>query len=123
MPINVPDSSKRPWGNFVTLSRIESPNGDTSVVKQITVKPKGRLSLQRHRLRSEAWTILSGRGIITRGKHTFAATPTGRFFIKQGQVHRIENTSSTEDLVFVEVTFGTFDEDDIERLEDDYERI
>ena len=43
--------------------------------------------------------------------------------IKQGACHRIENEKD-EPLVFIEVQTGTyFGEDDIVRLEDDYERV
>jgi mannose-6-phosphate isomerase-like protein (cupin superfamily) len=43
--------------------------------------------------------------------------------VPAGAAHRIEN-SGTGPLVFIEVQHGTsFDEDDIERLDDDYGRV
>ena len=43
--------------------------------------------------------------------------------IPQGVVHRMENRT-TEPMYFIEVQYGTyFGEDDIVRIEDDYNRI
>jgi mannose-1-phosphate guanylyltransferase/mannose-6-phosphate isomerase len=44
------------------------------------------------------------------------------FEIPQETKHRIINDSDSQDLVFIEVTTGHFDENDIERFEDDFGR-
>lgn len=108
----------RPWGEYLVLE-----DKDTHKVKRIKVKPGGRLSYQYHHKRSEVWTILSGTGRITlNGK--IEDNKTGDVIqIPQGMKHRIENPSIHEDCVFIEVQFGTyFGEDDIVRIEDDYNR-
>ncbi len=90
-------------------------------VKIITVEPGQRLSLQRHELRGELWHILDVPIDVTIGTFERLATPGETVWIRQGMVHRLGNCGETAGRV-LEVAFGTFDEDDIERLEDDYHR-
>ena len=40
----------KPWGSFQVIEE-----GEKYMVKKITVKPKGKLSLQSHEHRSEHW--------------------------------------------------------------------
>jgi dTDP-4-dehydrorhamnose reductase len=45
-------------------------------------------------------------------------------FVPRGAKHRMQNTSDTDDLVFVEVQVGNIlQEEDIIRYEDDYSRV
>lgn len=109
---------QRPWGSFVILH-----NDPAYVVKQISVLPGRRLSLQSHAHRSESWTIVSGEALITLGEVEFVGGALGQVFIPCGVKHRIKNTSEHDDLVIVEVQLGTvLDEADIVRYEDDYQR-
>lgn len=107
----------RPWGEYWVLDVSE-----THKVKRIKVNPKGRLSLQYHHYRAEVWTIVSGVGTITIDD-TIQEYKTGDVAkIPQGAHHRIENRTA-EPLIFIEVQYGTyFGEDDIVRIEDDYQR-
>ena len=108
----------RPWGKYEVL--LDTPNYK---VKRITVKPSGRLSYQYHNHRSEIWTIVSGTGLYTIDGVSQEAQYGQAIKIKQGVHHRIENEKD-EPLVFIEVQTGTyFGEDDIVRLEDDFERV
>ena len=107
----------RPWGYYEIL--IDEKN---SKVKKITVKPDGRLSYQYHYKRSEVWTIVSGTATMTLDdivtEHNYGET----ILIPQGTKHRVENKGQ-DALVFIEVQHGTyFGEDDIVRIEDDYNR-
>ena len=52
---------------------------------------------------------------------TWCSAPGDRVLVPAGAVHRLGN-SGTEPLRVLEIAFGHFDEDDIERLEDDYAR-
>ncbi len=107
----------RPWGYYEVLS--DAPDHK---VKRIVVKPGARLSLQRHRRRSEHWYIVKGRGVVTVDSREVELGPGESVDIPQGAAHRIANVGE-EDLVFIEVQRGDyFGEDDIERLEDDYGR-
>jgi mannose-6-phosphate isomerase-like protein (cupin superfamily) len=115
-PRNWLDADDRPWGRWE-----EYLNEDSYRVKRIIVHPGQRLSLQRHRLRSEHWVIVAGTGLFTLDDSEREIREGDTVFIPIGGVHRISNTGS-EDLVIIETQLGTCDEDDIERLEDDYGR-
>ncbi len=107
----------RPWGGFVVLEE-----GSRHKVKRVTVLPGCRLSLQRHRRRSEHWFIVQGEALVTRDGTDQRVVRGQSVDIPQGALHRILNPG-TEALVFVEVQTGDYlGEDDIERVEDDYGR-
>lgn len=107
----------RPWGHYEVFA--DTPNHK---LKNIVVYPGKRLSLQRHKRRSEHWHIISGEGLVTINNQQTLLVPGNSIDIPQGAVHRVENQGN-EDMSFVEVQRGDyFGEDDIERLEDDYGR-
>jgi len=111
------DIEERPWGRFFVIH--DQP---TYKLKRIEVDPGGRLSYQYHHKRSEAWTIVKGAGTITLDDHTKEYLKGETILIPQGVKHRIENKKN-EKVVFIEVQTGTyFGEDDIVRIEDDYNR-
>ncbi len=92
-------------------------------VKRIVVESSGVLSLQRHKLRSEHWFVVSGKGIASVEGKDYPVQQGSAVDIPAIKTHRLENTS-TENLVIIEVQTGEyFGEDDIERLEDKYGRI
>jgi mannose-6-phosphate isomerase len=91
-------------------------------LKRITVYPGQRLSLQRHRRRSEHWYIVQGKAVVTLDDREISLEECESVDIPKGAVHRIKNPGK-ENMVFVEIQTGDyFSEDDIERLEDDYDR-
>ncbi|WP_334090022.1 mannose-1-phosphate guanylyltransferase/mannose-6-phosphate isomerase [Helicobacter typhlonius] len=107
----------RPWGSYGVL--LESQNYK---IKQIIVKPKGRLSLQKHYHRNEHWIVVSGSGLVTIGEKEFFLKANESTYIPMGEVHRLENPG-TLPLVLIEVQMGEYlGEDDIVRLNDDYQR-
>ena len=107
----------RPWGFYEVLS-----DRDDHKVKRITVYPKKRLSLQRHRKRSEHWHVLSGSALVDLNGKEVTLKAGESVDIPTGATHRIKNTGK-DNMVFIEVQRGDyFGEDDIERLEDDYGR-
>ena len=109
--------SQRPWGFYEVLE--DSPRYK---VKRIQVHPGKRLSLQRHRQRSEHWTMVEGEGLVTRGGEFRSVGPGSSLDIDRDMIHRIENRGARP-LVFIEVQRGDYlGEDDIERLEDDFGR-
>jgi mannose-6-phosphate isomerase len=110
--------NRRPWGYYQLLS-----DASDHQVKRIVVEPRGSLSLQRHKMRSEHWYAIAGEGHATIDGTVIALRQGIAVDIPQGAAHRLENIS-TENLVIIEVQTGTyFGEDDIERLEDKYGRI
>ena len=111
------EKQERPWGCFYVLH-----DERFYKLKRIEVDPKGRLSYQYHHKRSEAWTIVQGTGTITLDGIVNDYVTGETIIIPQGVKHRIEN-KGTEKVVFIEVQTGTyFGEDDIVRIEDDYNR-
>ena len=107
----------RPWGSYFVLE-----DAETHKVKRIEVKPKGRLSYQYHYKRSEVWTMVKGEAIVTLDGKRIPLNAGEVMEIPREAKHRIENLGD-ETLVFIEVQLGTyFGEDDIARIEDDYER-
>ena len=111
------EETSKPWGSYKVLYR------DTGFcVKHIEVKPGERLSLQRHLRRAEEWIITRGEGLVRISDEKRRVTSGDTIRIDVEQVHRIENVGN-EMLVFVEVSLGDYiEEDDIERIEDDYNR-
>jgi mannose-6-phosphate isomerase-like protein (cupin superfamily) len=107
----------RPWGYYVVLS-----DEADHKVKRIVVNPGARLSLQRHRHRSEHWYVVSGVAEVTRDDEVIEIPAGESVEIPLGAMHRVANQGE-EPVVFIEVQRGTyFGEDDIERTEDDYGR-
>ncbi len=111
------ETDHRPWGYYEVLS-----DEADHKVKRITLYPGKRLSLQRHKHRSEHWYIVRGEGRVTLdGKELHLKTGQA-LDIPRGALHRIMNPGN-EDMAFIEVQTGDyFGEDDIERYEDDYGR-
>ena len=109
---------ERPWGRFYIIHEDSSYK-----LKRIEVDPGGRLSYQYHHKRSEAWTIVEGGGMITLNGEVKEYVKGETIVIPKGVKHRIENNRK-EKVVFIEVQTGTyFGEDDIVRIEDDYDRV
>jgi len=112
------ESEERPWGRFFVLH--DEP---TYKLKRIEVDPGGRLSYQYHQKRSEAWTIVEGAGVITLDGIDKEYVKGETVLIPQGVKHRIQNKRQ-EKVIFIEVQTGTyFGEDDIVRIQDDYNRM
>ena len=107
---------ERPWGRFDQYTQNE-----TSTVKLITVEPGRRLSLQRHAHRSEYWVVIDGPVEVTVEDATWSAEVGEKVWVPVGAVHRLGNRGPAA-VRILEIGFGDFDEDDIERLEDDYSR-
>jgi mannose-6-phosphate isomerase len=107
---------ERPWGRFQQFTLNEPVT-----VKTITVEAGRRLSLQRHASRSELWQVLDGPLDITVGDRSWSAAAGELVWVACGAVHRIGNSGTGPGRI-LEIAFGDFHEDDIERLEDDYHR-
>ncbi len=108
----------RPWGDYEGID-----NGERYQVKRLTVKPGGCLSLQLHHHRAEHWTVVHGTAKVTRGEEVFLLGENESTFIPVGIQHRLENPGVIP-LEIIEVQSGSYlGEDDIVRLEDQYNRI
>ncbi|MDA8841768.1 sugar phosphate nucleotidyltransferase [Candidatus Pelagibacter bacterium] len=108
----------RPWGRYVNLFE-----GKRFLIKELLVKPKGILSLQKHHHRSEHWLVTQGKPKITLDKDSFSKKQNDHIFIPLGAVHRIENKSK-KPVKIIEAQVGSIlKETDIVRYQDIYGRI
>lgn len=108
---------KRPWGSFSVLkvaSRFK--------IKMLEILPGRRLSLQLHHKRAEHWVVVSGVAKVTRGEEIRLVKSNESIFIPKGIKHRLENPINLP-LKIVEVQTGDYlEEDDIQRLDDDFQK-
>ena len=103
----------RPWGRYVNLFK-----GKNFLIKEIYVKPKGILSLQKHNHRSEHWLVTQGNPKITLNKKIFIMKPNETIFIPLGSLHRIENPYK-KSVKIIEAQLGSvLKETDIIRYQD-----
>jgi mannose-6-phosphate isomerase-like protein (cupin superfamily) len=108
----------RPWGRYVNLFE-----GKGFLIKELHVKPKGILSLQKHHHRSEHWLVTQGTPKITLNKDSFFKKQNDHIFIPLEAVHRIENLGN-KPVKIIEAQVGSIlKETDIIRYEDFYGRI
>jgi mannose-1-phosphate guanylyltransferase/mannose-6-phosphate isomerase len=107
----------RPWGSYTNLF-----SGKNFLIKEINVKPKGVLSLQKHFHRSEHWYITQGSPKITLNRKRFIKKINETIFIPLGAVHRIENPTK-KPVKIIEAQLGSIlKETDIVRYKDIYGR-
>lgn len=108
----------RPWGSWTVLAE-----GPGFKVKQVKVLPGHRLSLQYHYARSEHWVVVAGKARVVIGQQRYDMHLMQSVLIPARTIHRIENPYE-DTLQIIEVQRGDrLDEDDVVRLEDDYQRL
>ena len=94
----------------------------STIVKLLNVMPKQKLSLQKHKFRSETWYVINGRAKVTRGNERFSLELGDSIIIEKNQIHSVENIE-VDPLEIIEIQTGNYlGEDDIVRLEDIYGR-
>ena len=108
----------RPWGKYTNLFY-----GKNFLIKELYVKPKGILSLQKHFHRAEHWLVTKGSPRITLNKKSFTKKTNESVFIPLGAIHRIENPNN-KPVKIIEAQLGSIlKETDIIRYKDIYGRI
>ena len=108
----------KPWGSYVNLFK-----GKDFLVKELLIKPKGILSLQKHHHRAEHWLITQGNPKITLNNKYFIKTPGEHIFIPLNAIHRIENPFK-KTVKIIEAQVGSIlKETDIVRYKDIYGRV
>lgn len=104
-----------PWGSWEIVY-----SSRDFTTKILTINPHCRLSLQLHENRDEAWSPLNVVDAQIDGKE-MVLLPGENVIIPRFKVHRLMNNS--DDVVqVVEVMVGKYDEDDIVRIDDDWNR-
>jgi len=108
----------RPWGSYTNLFK-----GKNFLVKELNVKSKGILSLQKHHHRSEHWLITQGKPLITLNKKKLSKSVNESIYIPKGAIHRIENPFKIN-VKILEIQKGSIlKETDIVRYQDIYGRV
>ncbi len=106
---------KRPWGKFEQFTHNEQ-----TTVKILTIEKGQRISKQRHKNREELWIALDD-GLIAEIDEKLTELKKGnKILVPKGSIHRI---TAKETARFLEISYGEFDELDIERLSDEYGRV
>jgi mannose-6-phosphate isomerase-like protein (cupin superfamily) len=112
----------RKWGSFDVLAK-----DSQTLVKVMKILPGECISLQRHKFRDQLYYIISPINIQF-GAHPKNLTNievqhSGKtFFFPRGMWHRAINPERGSTAFYVEVSFGHYDESDIERADDKYGR-
>ncbi len=105
----------KPWGNY----RLYVQN-KRCTVKVLTVNPHQMLSKQSHENRDEVWTILDVGLRVELEDQILDTEPGQLIFIPRGTKHRLISNGITGRVL--EVSFGWFEEEDVERYDDIYGR-
>ena len=108
----------RPWGRYTNLF-----NGREFLIKELFVKPKGILSLQKHHHRAEHWLITQGNPKITLNKNIFNKKPNEHIFIPLEAIHRIQNPGKKPVKIMEAQVGSILKETDIVRYQDIYGRV
>jgi len=108
----------RPWGRYTNLFE-----GKEFLIKELYVKPKGILSLQKHHHRAEHWLVTQGNAKITLNKDIIIKKPGEHIFIPLEAIHRVQN-SGKKPVKIIEAQVGSIlKESDIVRYQDVYGRV
>jgi mannose-6-phosphate isomerase-like protein (cupin superfamily) len=110
--------TEKPWGEY----RLLHDYGPQAKLKELTVQPGQRLSMQRHEKRSEFWFVAHGQATVyTINSRTTDAELVGVFgkhqsvWINRGDWHQLVNDTD-QPLQLVEIQYGEdCVEEDIER--------
>ncbi len=106
---------KRPWGSFKQFAH----NEDVTV-SLMTVVSGQRLSLQSHTGRAELWIVVDDGAIIQVDETLYYPKAGDEIWIPAGAKHRL--SSSGPDVRVLEVAFGNWQQEDITRYDDDFNR-
>ena len=109
-------SESRPWGRFEKFHENKS-----CTVKLIYVNANSRLSLQCHKKRSEFWKVIKGTAMVEVNEKRIVLGEGETITIPRQVKHRVLALES--ECIILEIAYGRFDENDIVRLEDDYQRV
>ena len=107
---------ERPWGSFKQFA-----NNCDSTVSLMTVLPGQRLSLQSHTGRAELWIVIDDGAVVQVGETEATYQAGDEIWIPANEKHRLGNNSDKPVRV-LEVAFGNWQQNDIQRYADDYQR-
>lgn len=117
IPPSMPEPRRvtRPWGSFSQWAFNEEVT-----VSMMTVEPGQRLSLQSHTGRAELWVVLDEGATVQIGENIHEAHAGDEFWIEAGEQHRLSSIGAR--VRVLEIAFGNWQQEDITRYDDDYNR-
>ncbi|MBI5382844.1 MAG: phosphomannose isomerase type II C-terminal cupin domain [Opitutae bacterium] len=106
----------RPWGSFKQFA-----NNRDCTVSLMTVLPGQRLSLQSHTGRAELWIVIDDGAVVQVGEESRPYAAGAEIWIRANEKHRL-SCAGDKPVRVLEVAFGNWQQDDIQRYADDYAR-
>jgi len=118
IPAEKPDVAVvgRPWGSFRQFA-----NNEDCTVSLMTVLPGQRLSLQSHTGRAELWIVIDDGAVVQVGDAVRECRAGEEIWIPVNERHRL-SCSGDSPVRVLEVAFGNWQQNDICRYDDDYQR-
>ncbi len=107
---------KRPWGSFKQYA-----HNRECTVSLMTVLPGQRLSLQSHTGRAELWIVIDAGAVVQVGEQERVHAAGDEIWIGANEKHRL-SCAGDQPVRVLEVAFGDWQQDDITRYADDYDR-
>lgn len=107
---------ERPWGSFKQFV-----HNQECTVSLMTVRPGQRLSLQSHTGRAELWIVLDDGATVQVGEAERVCQAGDEIWIRANQRHRL-GCAGDKPVRVLEVAFGDWQQSDITRYADDYQR-
>lgn len=109
-----PMYEKRNWGEYRVIDSRQFTGDLDAMTKELVVKQGKQLSYQRHRKRTEVWTVAAGKGEVVLDGKTMSVRAGSVVHIEPMQMHAVR---AVEDLYIIEVQLGhPLIEEDIERF-------
>jgi mannose-6-phosphate isomerase len=105
----------RPWGGFAQYA-----NTEEVTVSLMTVEPHQRLSLQSHTGRAELWIAIDDGAVVEVDDRVLRPRAGEEIWIPAESRHRLSSESGR--VRVLEIAFGNWQQEDITRYEDDYQR-
>lgn len=106
---------QRPWGAFEQYA-----HNQEVTVSLMTINPDQRLSLQSHSGRAELWVALDEGAVVQVGDQVLYPSVGEEIWIPPGTKHRLGSAGPV--VRMLEVAFGNWQQEDITRYDDDYQR-
>ena len=107
---------ERPWGSFKQFA-----SNSECTVSLMTVLPGQRLSLQSHTGRAELWIVIDAGAVVQVGEQERTCQAGDEIWIPANEKHRL-SCAGEKPVRVLEVAFGNWQQDDIARYANDYQR-
>ena len=108
---------ERPWGSFKQFA-----NNRDCTVSLMTVLPGQRLSLQSHTGRAELWIVIDDGAVVQVGESISEYRAGDEIWIPANAQHRLACNAGARPVRVLEVAFGNWQQADITRYADDFNR-